>query len=78
MNPMLNPASKADGGFSGVVDLQPNDVIAFECQILNDTNTVFLGANEAEDDEMCILIGDTVGTQISPACASTTIPVSGR
>lgn len=76
MNPALNPAGKADGGYSGIVDLRAGDVIEFDCQILNDTNTVFLGLNEAEDDEMCILIGDTVGTQISPGCMSSTLPVS--
>ena len=76
MNPSLNPAAKIDGGYSGVVDLQAGDVVEFECEILNDTNSVFLGANEAEDDEMCIMIGDTVGTTISPACTATTTPVN--
>jgi hypothetical protein len=76
MNPPLNPTAKMDGGYTGIVDLMPGDTVEFECQILNDTNTTFLGANEAEDDEMCIMIGDTVGTTISPACTSTTTPVN--
>jgi len=76
MNPKLDPASKKDGGFSGILDVMPGDQIEFECQILNDTNTVFVGQNEANDDEMCIMIGDTVGTTISPLCASSDIPVA--
>jgi hypothetical protein len=71
MNPPLNPDANVDGGFSGIVDLMPGDSVEFDCQILNDTNTTFLGANEAENDEMCILVGDSVGTQISPLCTST-------
>jgi hypothetical protein len=71
-NPTLGPGK--DGGFSGVMDLKAGDMVEFECDILNDTNSVFLGANEAEDDEMCILIGDTVGTQIPIGCAASDQP----
>jgi hypothetical protein len=76
MNPALgsSPAMKKDGGFSGVLDLAAGDVVEFECQILNDTQSVFVGMNEANDDEMCILIGDTVGTGISPVCTATESP----
>jgi hypothetical protein len=76
MNPALDAKAKKDGGFSGVLDLMPGDQLEFECQILNDTNTVFVGANEANDDEMCIMIGDTVGTAISPLCTQSDIPVA--
>jgi hypothetical protein len=76
MNPKLDPATKKDGGFSGVLDIMPGDQVEFECQILNDTNTTFLGANEAENDEMCIMIGDTVGTTIPSLCTSSDIPVA--
>jgi len=76
LNPVLDPANKKDGGFNGIVDLMPGDKVEFECQILNDTNKVFLGANEAEDDEMCILIGDTVGTTIPIGCTPSDIPVT--
>jgi hypothetical protein len=75
MNPPLNPAARADGGFSGIVDLVAGDTVEFECQIINNTGRTFLGLNEAEDDEMCILIGDTVGTSIPGQCTSTTTPV---
>jgi hypothetical protein len=76
MNPTLDSATKKDGGFSGVLDLMPGDKVEFECQILNDTSSVFLGANEANDDEMCIMIGDTVSTSISPLCTASDVPVA--
>jgi len=71
MNPALDPAKKAEGGFSGVLNVVPGDVISFDCEIVNDTDKVFLGANEAEDDEMCILVGDSVGTSVPFGCATT-------
>ena len=76
MNPVNDAAAKIDGGFSGIVDLLPGDKVAFECEIVNDTNSVFLGANEAENDEMCILVGDTVGTTISPICSGGNLPAN--
>jgi hypothetical protein len=76
MNPPLDPTARLDGGFSGVVDLMPGDKVEFDCQILNNTNSTFLGANEAENDEMCILVGDSVGTSIPPLCTATTVPVN--
>jgi hypothetical protein len=78
MNPTLNSAMKKDGGFSGIMDIKSGDVVEFECQILNDTNTTFLGANEANDDEMCIMIGDTVQTTISPFCTPSDLPVTAK
>lgn len=76
MNPTLDPAMKKDGGASGMMDIKTGDLIEFECQILNDTQSIFLGANEANDDEMCIMIGDTVGTTIPLGCAATTTDVA--
>ena len=78
MNPVLNPAGKVAGGYSGVLDVKQGDTIEFECDILNDTNSVFVGQNEAQDDEMCILIGDSVGTSLSPFCAMSDLPATGQ
>ncbi|HKP63335.1 MAG TPA: hypothetical protein VJV78_41655 [Polyangiales bacterium] len=75
MNP--TPAAGKDGGFSGVVEVKPGDKIDFECEILNDTSSVFVGLNEANDDEMCILIGDTVDTSIPPTCTQSDAPSTG-
>jgi hypothetical protein len=78
MNPVINAATRTDGGYSGVVDLKPGDLVEFECDIINDTNTTFLGANEATDDEMCILVGDSVGATIPGFCTSSTLPATGN
>jgi hypothetical protein len=76
MNPALVPGSLTDGGYSGVVDLKPGDTIEFECDIVNDTNSTFVGLNEAQDDEMCILVGDTVGAQVPGRCTASTLPAT--
>ena len=54
--------------------MKPGDVIEFECDIVNDTQVTFLGRNEAEDDEMCIMIGDTVGASVPPFCTPMDLP----
>ena len=70
MNPSPDAMVKRAGGHSGILDLQPGDTLSFECEILNDTDKNFTGANEANDDEMCILVGDTAGTQIPAFCSA--------
>ena len=65
-------ATKVPGAFSGVLELNSSDKVEFECDITNNTNSIFVGANEAKDDEMCILVGDTVGATITPLCQYTT------
>jgi hypothetical protein len=69
-NPKADQANKVPGGWSGPLDLMAGDKIEFQCEILNNTDKNFTGANEANDDEMCILVGDSVGTQISPLCSA--------
>ncbi len=63
-NPPSDRATETPGGFSGIVDIKTGDNIYFECDITNMTNSTFLGRNEAKDDEMCILVGDTVGATV--------------
>jgi hypothetical protein len=70
-----DPVKKVGGGWSGVLDLMPGDTVSFECDIVNMTDHTFTGMNEAENDEMCILIGDTVGPTISTGCNYTTTPM---
>jgi hypothetical protein len=65
-------ANKVAGGWNGMLDLAPGDNVVFECEIVNKTDHAFRGANEAEDDEMCILIGNTVQTTVPAACTYTT------
>jgi hypothetical protein len=67
-NPPPNPAAQVAGGYSGLLDVRTGDNMYFECEVINMTNRTFTGANEAIDDEMCILIGDSVGATVSPRC----------
>jgi hypothetical protein len=67
-----DPVNKIGGGWSGMLDLMPGDTMVFECEIVNMTDHTFLGQNEAENDEMCILIGDTVGMTVTANCNYTT------
>jgi hypothetical protein len=67
-NPTYMPDVKRLSGWSGMLDLMPGDKVDFECEIINKTNKNFIGANEANDDEMCILVGDSVGAQIPGFC----------
>jgi hypothetical protein len=68
-----DPAMKTPGGWSGILDLMPGDKMRFECEIINQTTKTFVGLNEAKDDEMCILVGDSVETSVPSACAYTTM-----
>lgn len=67
-NMMPDPAAKKPGAMSGVLDVKAGDTIDFECEIVNMTDKNFTGANEAADDEMCILVGDAVGASLQPFC----------
>lgn len=72
-NPPADSATKTSGGWNGIVDLMPGDNLYFECDITNATQSVFLGANEAKDDEMCILVGDSIGAQVPVGCQYETV-----
>ena len=69
-NPKYMPGVKSLSGWSGMLDLQPGDALEFECEIVNNTRKNFTGANEANDDEMCILVGDSVGAQVPAFCTA--------
>lgn len=69
-NPMPDPTSKTAGGWSGMLDLKAGDTIDFECEIVNKTDKNFYGANEADDDEMCIITGDAVDVTIPTFCTA--------
>jgi len=69
-NPVPNPMTKVMGGVSGILNVKPGDALDFECEIVNNTNKNFFGANEAQDDEMCILTGDLVGGSVSAGCSA--------
>lgn len=73
-NPAPNPATKTVGGASGILNLKSGDTLDFECEIVNNTDKNFYGANEASDDDMCILVGDTVGSTVTAGCT----PITAR
>jgi hypothetical protein len=73
-NPMPDAAAKTAGGFSGILNVKQGDTFDFECEIVNNTNKNFYGANEAQDDEMCILTGDSVGATVQAGCQ----PITAR
>jgi hypothetical protein len=70
-NSKPDPMNKIAGGWSGILDLKAGDTIDYECEIVNMTDKNFFGANEADDDEMCIITGDAVGTTIPTFCTAT-------
>jgi hypothetical protein len=67
-NDLPDPVKKKPGAISGILSVKPGDMIDFECEIINMTDKNFTGANEASDDEMCILVGDAVGGGLAPFC----------
>jgi hypothetical protein len=68
MNPAPDPMAKTLGGVSGILELKDGDTLDFDCEIINKTDKNFVGLNEAEDDEMCIMIGDSVGASVAGRC----------
>jgi hypothetical protein len=78
VNPAADPSKKMRGGFSGMLNVASGDMMTFECEIVNMSNKTFYGANEAKDDEMCIMIGDTVKSTVSNRCTYTTKQVTSQ
>ena len=60
-NPVPDPANRKSGGTSGLLLLSPGEQLRFSCDINNDTDFDFLGANEVNTDEMCNLFGSVAG-----------------
>jgi len=73
-NPLPDPAAKKMGGVSGILNVKAGDTLDFECEIINTTDKNFVGLNEAADDEMCILTGDSVGATVPGRCT----PIEAR
>jgi hypothetical protein len=62
-NPTVDPTNQIDGGFTGIVDLQPGDTLAWECNEVNQQNSTLTFTNQTFTGAMCIIIGDLVGTK---------------
>jgi hypothetical protein len=70
-NIQAEPAQNIGGGWSGMLDLQDGDNLAFECDIVNNSDQTFVGKNEAKSDEMCIMFGASADSTVPLQCAST-------
>jgi hypothetical protein len=70
LNPLPDMTNKTVGGSTGILNVKQGDTFSFECEIVNMTDKNFFGANEAQDDEMCILTGDVVGATVSGGCTA--------
>jgi hypothetical protein len=58
-----NPAftQNAAGAFSGILEVHDGDVLAWECHIINDSDTPLHYTNEVKTGEMCNLWGNSFG-----------------
>jgi hypothetical protein len=63
-NPTPNPDIYAAGGWNGVLDIEAGDTLSWECEVENQTDGTLRFSNQAVTGEMCILVGDTVGTSV--------------
>jgi hypothetical protein len=72
-NPQPQPSSKMPSGWSGILDLRAGDAVDFECEINNYTAQRFRGWTDILDDEVCVLMGETVGAVVANSCQYTTI-----
>jgi hypothetical protein len=64
-NPVPDQANGVEGGWSGVLDLQPGDRLEWECHVINKQTTPLRFTNETYLGEMCIMDGETVGASCS-------------
>lgn len=49
------------GGHTGMLNLETGDVLAWECEVENTTDSILRYRNEVETGEMCNLFGEYVG-----------------
>jgi hypothetical protein len=62
-NPAIDAAGMKDGGWTGILDLEPGDTLGWECHEVNQQDTALRFTNKTYDGVMCIIIGDLVGTK---------------
>jgi hypothetical protein len=62
-NPINDPATEVNGGWTGVLDLEAGDTLAWECHEVNQQSTTLTFTNQTFAGTMCIIIGELVGTK---------------
>jgi hypothetical protein len=61
-NTKPDDANGIEGGWSGVLDIQPGDTLQWECHVVNKTDGVLRFTNNTYTGEMCIMDAELVGT----------------
>lgn len=61
-NPVPDRDAKLEGGWSGILDLEPGDQIEWECHVVNKTDGTLRFTNNTYTGEMCIMDAELVGT----------------
>lgn len=61
-NPTPNREMGIEGGWSGVLDLQPGDKLEWECHVVNEQEVTLRFTNNTYTGEMCIMDAELVGT----------------
>jgi hypothetical protein len=61
-NPVADRSTETEGGWSGILDLQPGDKLEWECHVVNQQDTTLRFSNNTYTGEMCIMDAEMVGT----------------
>jgi hypothetical protein len=61
-NAVADTANNVEGGWSGVLDLQPGDRVEWSCHVINHQNSTLRFTNQTYLGEMCIVDAEAVGT----------------
>jgi len=62
-NPMNDATQLIDGGWTGILDLAMGDSLEWECHEVNTQMTPLTFTNQTFTGQMCIIIGDLVGSK---------------
>jgi len=60
-NPQPDRDLLLPGASSGILDVQTDDVVYWECEVVNDSEVYLPYRNEALTGEMCNIFGDGIG-----------------
>jgi hypothetical protein len=60
-NPAPNPAARTDGGWSGILDVKDGDLVEWQCDVVNNHDTVLRNTQQTYLGEMCIMDAEAVG-----------------
>lgn len=61
-NPVANREMRVEGGWSGILDLEPGDKLEWECHVVNEQDVTLRFTNNTYTGEMCIMDAELVGT----------------